>query len=156
MKTSDEPSFIVGATAPLFDRLIELDDETDSKPSRRRVLDLHALRRSIANELSQLLNTRTRSDPPMTGTVLDYGLPDFSHVGPISDGERAELAQLIASKISQFEPRLQRVRVTLFSDPNQPRALTGNIEAQLLVESVSEPVSFPLLMDPEAGQTRFE
>jgi type VI secretion system lysozyme-like protein len=156
MKTSGEPSFIVGTRAPLFDRLIELDDETDTKPSHRRVLDLEALRRSIARELSQLLNTRTRSGRPMTGTVLEYGLPDFSHVGPTSDSERAQLAQVISSKIGQFEPRLQQVRVTLVSDPNQPRALIGNVEAQLLVESISEPVSFPLLIDAVEGQTRFE
>lgn len=156
MKTSREPSFILGARAPLFDRLTELDEEANKKPSPHRVLDIGALRNSIARELAQLLNTRTPPGRVMTGTVIDYGLPDFSHFNCSSDTERAQLSQLLANKINQFEPRLKQVRVTLIPQANQPRALVGSIEALLEVDSISEPISFPLLVDPITGQTRFD
>ena len=48
--------------------------------------------------------------------------------------------------IEAFEPRLRNVSVTI--DPPAPneRTLTARVEAILSVESVREPVSFPIIM----------
>lgn len=97
-----------------------------------------------------MLNTRVplavgRSDES-SQTVVNYGLPDFSMLNAASPAHRAELAALIEAKITAFEPRLRQVRVTLEPDPANGRNLAGTMQAILNVASLSEPVSFPILL----------
>ena len=114
----------------------------------------------MSRELSQLLNTRShspfRSTEPHKANVLSYGVADFSYLYAASETDRSQLSLILAAKIQQFEPRLQQIRIKLTSQPNDPRSLIGSLEAILHVGSVSEPVSFPLVIDHKSGNTQVD
>jgi type VI secretion system lysozyme-like protein len=151
VREPSEPKWIKGARIPLFERL------TDHRPLERteatplRVHNVEELRESVRLEVSRLLNTRCPVREDRNGTVIDYGLPDFSWMSAASGENRQQLADIIARKVAAFEPRLAQVRVTLARDATDPRALTGTIEALLVVESIREPVSFPLAFYTKTG-----
>ena len=99
-------------------------------------------------ELQSLLNTRLPSAAGLsdegTQTVLNYGLPDFSMLNATSPADQTLLARLIERKITAFEPRLRDVRVELGPHPVNRRSMAGTMSGNLLLASISEPVSFPL------------
>jgi type VI secretion system lysozyme-like protein len=115
-----------------------------------------ALRASVRDELARLLNTRSfpsgAGSDLVQGTVLGYGLPDFSASAPASSEDRQRLGDAIAERIAAYEPRLCEVRVTLDPLAGNPTAVAGVIEASLRVGSVYEPVAFQMTMDREAAQ----
>jgi type VI secretion system lysozyme-like protein len=78
------------------------------------------------------------------GSVIHYGIPDFSHVNAGSALERDALAELLARTIEAFEPRLRKVRVILKPISENRRALAGRMDALLRLGLVSEPVCFSL------------
>jgi type VI secretion system lysozyme-like protein len=142
----------------LFERLVDADSANPARPkisSPPPVLDYFALRESVRTELNRLLNTRAPLDPAIRSrvpnTVLNYGLPDFSALEASSQGDRIKLADLIAKKISVFEPRLTRVRVVLEKNPERPTSLIGIVRAHLGFGKIQEPVSFPLMLDGKSS-----
>jgi type VI secretion system protein ImpF len=106
----------------------------------------------VREEVSRLLNTRCSSREDRNGTVIDYGLPDFSWMSASSETDRQTLAATIKHKITCFEPRLMEVHVTIQRDETNPRAVLGVLEGVLLVSTVREPVSFPLLAYKQTGE----
>jgi len=141
---------VQGRRTLLFDRL-----EAGESPSRgtHRIDQWSALRQSVAFELQNLLNTRLPpgrweaiSEPQ---TVIDYGIPDFSSLSAASETDRRLMADVIARKITAFEPRLSDVRLQLQPDPASQSSLLGYVEANLTIESLVQPVSFPLSISTE-------
>ena len=62
---------------------------------------------------------------------------------------------ILRQAIASFEPRLQQARVTVEENTENERALWARIDAILVVESVKEPVSFPVLIQSMSGATKF-
>src|SRR5262249_42607583 len=97
----------------------------------------------VRRDLEDLLNTRRPPPALLDGldhsrrSVVTFGLPDFPRNDALSVQQRAEIAKTILEVITQFETRLQRVRVTLKDeDPawtGAPR-LTYLIDAKLVVD----------------------
>jgi type VI secretion system lysozyme-like protein len=145
-----QPKPVQGARIPLFERLTDLHPIEATETVPLRIYTLEQLADSVRREVARLLNTRSLAKD-RNGSVLDYGLPDFSWMSAASGDDRRLLADTIARKIAAFEPRLTQVRVTLDRDPSDPRRLVGSINAILLTETLREPVSFPLLMDAKKG-----
>jgi type VI secretion system protein ImpF len=95
------------SSMPLFDRL--------AADGEARLSGADALRESVARELGRLFNMRS----PLTfeafgasdGTVLDYGLPDFSDRSLQSEPDREAIAAAVKHAIALFEPRLANVSV---------------------------------------------
>lgn len=150
-----EPKPILGARALLFERLVDDQHESQEEARPLRIHDIVALRESVKREVARLLNTRRpHPETPQDRdelTVLDYGIPDFSHLNASSSVDRQNLAAILVRAISTFEPRLAEVGVTLEPSPGRPARLVGWIHAVLEVSSVKEPVSFPLTIGIEAG-----
>lgn len=146
-----EPRPIRGSPLPLFDRLCQAPAEPGRGPLADRVLDSAGLRESVRQDLSRLLNTRASLRGPLeqlaSGTVLDYGLPDFSPLTPASETDRNLLAKVVAARISAHEPRLRNVRVVIAADTANPRAVQGVIMASLALGEVCEPVTFYMAME---------
>jgi type VI secretion system protein ImpF len=96
-----------GSAMPLFDRLAA-SGETPL-PGK------NALRDSVARDLGRLLNTRSRLTFEAFGTtegsVIDYGVPDFSERSMRTGGDRDAIAAAIRHAITLFEPRLTSVTV---------------------------------------------
>jgi type VI secretion system protein ImpF len=146
-----EPRPVRGAPVPLFDRLVGGGAEPPAAPAHSRVLSASALRDSVRRDVSRLLNTRCGLRGELRelakGTVLDYGVPDFSALSPASDGDRIFLAGVIAIQITAFEPRLRNVAAVFLPHASNPKAVHGVIEASLIIGKVYEPVTFQIEFD---------
>lgn len=151
-----EPKPIRGAKALLFERLVDEDHHTPSEARPFRIYGVEALRESVGRELMRLLNTRCPRIGGMVDeadrTILDYGIPSFSHVSTGSDTETRQLAQILEQAIKFYEPRLRQVRVTIDASTTSKITTTGTIEAMLVVDNVNEPVSFPLVLTPKRSE----
>ena len=140
----------------LFERLTDENPNTPGEAQPFRIYGVTALRESVQRELSRLLNTRS---PALGGpmderdrTVIDYGIPDFSHVGPASTTDLRHLAQVLEQAITAYEPRLQQVHITLETAKSSQSVVRGAIAASLVVGTVNEPVSFPLVLSLKTGE----
>jgi len=113
-----------------------------------------ALRESVRADLSRLLNTRSQLRGTVRelalGTVLTYGVPDFTPISASSDNDRRKLSEILEKIVTQFEPRLQSVRVLVQPDKTDPRVLIGVVYGNLVSGNVMEPVYFPLALDASA------
>lgn len=128
-----------------------------------RVLKRNAFAKSVVRDLVWLLNTRaaTRIMPDggkrkHTGTVLDYGVEDFSHLMAGSYEDRELLKRSIKDAIRAFEPRLQVHRIKV--EPVEGRHLMASIyvEAWLVADEVREPVSFSMRVDTSEGKVELD
>ena len=131
---------------PLFDRLVDRDLMLRRELRPSRTLDRRGLRESVRRELEQLCNTRcpfpAHRLPIKERSVIDYGIPDFSTFSARSFDDRNRLADLLRRAIEAFEPRLVNVHVRVEPVPGDDLLLSGVIEADVLTETVPEPVSF--------------
>jgi type VI secretion system lysozyme-like protein len=153
METPHWSRLYPGARALLFERLVDLDPRIAHEPQPFRTLTIPELRASVRREVERLLNTRcAASAGALEGrerTVLDYGIPDFSALSPQRAEDRQRLARQITQAITAFEPRLRQVRVTVEPPTTTRRCLLAYIEAVLMLEAVTEPVAFPVLLTDE-------
>ena len=151
-----EPKPIQGAKALLFERLVDEDPHTPGEAQPFRIYGVAALHASVGRELMRLLNTRCpRPGGPVDEsdrTILDYGIPDFSYMSAGSDTDAHKLARILEQTIAVYEPRLRQVRVTIEPSKISKSAAVGCIEAMLVVGSVNEPVSFPLVVSLKSGE----
>ena len=82
----------------------------------------------------------------MRRSLVTYGLPDFSSLSALSMDDRNRIRRALEQAIATFEPRLERVRVTLEPPREQDRTLRFRIEALLRVEPAPEPVTFDAVL----------
>ena len=145
------PKVHKGATAPLFDRLVDLDHRQPQEAVSLRVHTETDMIQSIQRELGRLLNSRApmrgAEQAAAAGTVLDYGLADWSNFNPASIDDRRRLEAILANRISTYEPRLSSVSVVLEHNPDFPLSLSGVIRAVVRLGKVGEAVTFPLAID---------
>lgn len=124
---------------PLFDRLCGEEGEEG-------VLDAHGLQASLARELSNLLNTRSRLDMAAflnsELSVLDFGIPDITSLSPQSQDDRQRLQQLVRQAIAFFEPRLSHPQVRVLECPGAPGRLRAEIMAVVRLGRELRRVSF--------------
>jgi type VI secretion system lysozyme-like protein len=161
MGSRDEPAGVEGprrgprARAPLFSLLFDHEPRQREEAQPRRVLTREHLVESILGELSRLLNTRCSTT--MAGlegqerTVMNYGLPDFTTLNPTSEGDRQRLGRLIVEAVRAFEPRLRNPLVEVKADAANGRVLRVRVDGMLVMEHLSEPVSFPLVIEERGG-----
>jgi type VI secretion system protein ImpF len=135
-----------GSPMPLFDRL--------AASGGAQLSSADALRESIARELTRLLNTRSRltfdefalSD----GSVIDYGVPDFSDRSLHSAPNRDEIAAAIGRAISLFEPRLANVNVAFAFPAAHAQRAVLTISAQMRSGPDVTHVAFELAANGQA------
>lgn len=149
--------------APLLDRLLDDDPNGPLERPPLRVLPRNDFAKSVVRDLSWLFNTRCTariqadgSKRAHTGTVIDYGLEDFSHLMPASQPDREALARAVKTAIAAFEPRLQVHRVVV--SPIEGRHLAAEIlcEAYLVADEVREPVSFRVRVNTSEGTVELD
>ena len=152
------PRNIEGAKAPLFDRLTDFDPKSQTESRPFRTLNRAELRASVLRELGRLLNTRCSVPMQLLydreRSIIDYGIPSFSHLVPQSGDDQKRLAWVLSRTIAAFEPRLKEIRVAVTPDPTNARFLLVQVEAYLAVGAVTEPVSFPAVIHPKTGEVR--
>jgi type VI secretion system lysozyme-like protein len=148
------PRVTEGARVLLFDRLDNralFPVETTSL----KILDRDGLRESVRRELSRLLNTRCPTPINLIGgqdrSVVNYGIPDFSSMSPSNTEDHKRLATIVGQTISAFEPRLTQVKVNVERYMESEHALFVRIDAMLIVQSITEPVSFKVYLHTSSG-----
>ena len=139
------------ARALLFERLVDLNPESQIEPHPLRTLDAEELKESVRREVERLLNTRCPLSADLYErkrdlTVIDYGVPDFSQFNSQSSDLRKRLAAIFSQAISAFEPRLRQVRVLVEDSMDNEKSLLAHVDAMLVVESINEPLSFPVVI----------
>jgi type VI secretion system lysozyme-like protein len=86
-------------------------------------------------------------------TVIDYGIPDFSFLSPHSRSARDWLGREIGDAVRAFEPRLQDVQVTFEPSSDLSPSMAVSIHAQLIADGELEPISFPVILTAEPGES---
>jgi len=146
-----EPRAIKGARALLFERLV--DDDSDAMP--QRILTVEELEESVRREVARLLNTRCSRPAHELDqherSVIDYGIPDYYAMTTESPDDQERLGDIVSRAIMAYEPRLQNVSVTVERFQRIERCLWVRLDADIVVESVVKPVSFPLVMRRQGG-----
>jgi type VI secretion system protein ImpF len=150
MPNSDHELHIVPS---ILDRLMDDEPEVSREPLPNRFQNLSQLKKAVARDLEALLNTRQEmlEEVPsefieVSRSLVTYGLPDFSSYSVLNMNDRNRIRRALEQAIATFEPRFERVRVTL-EPPREPdRTLRFRIEAMLRVEPAPEPITFDAVL----------
>ncbi len=119
---------------------------------------------NISRDLQSLLNTRRsvvenlNTKMKNENVLLNYGIPDFSHLNPHAAVEREYLRKTIEKTIQYFEPRLDQVNVQLLPQSESEEGLLRlYISAQLDNDlSPQNEITFVSLFDPLLGHFAVE
>src|SRR5215831_19429284 len=143
----------------ILDRLID-DQPTESRERagnrRQTIRDLEAV---VARDLEAVLNSRQESFEDLSSeyeevsrSLVTYGLPDFSVLSLTNEDDRDYILRGVEHTVARFEPRLQRVRVSLDASRNHDRSLKFRIDALLRVDPAPEPVTFDAVLQLSTQQ----
>jgi type VI secretion system protein ImpF len=135
--------------ASVLDRLLR---------TANRKYTLRDMQQAVRRDLENLLNTRwpCKSWPPdldeeMSGSLVAYGIPDFSAVNFGDPRERDEFRRILETVIRRFEPRFANVRLSISTPTISDRRLHFRVDALLRVEPTPEPTVFQTTLDPSTA-----
>jgi type VI secretion system protein ImpF len=144
--------------ASILDRLIDLDPEVSRESVQHRFLTIGQAKASVARDLENILNTKRtvlvlpNSCKELNSSLFVYGLQDFTAQNPKSAMVRQLLRQQIERAISRFEPRVRNVKVNFEISMQNERTLGFRISGLLVVDPVTEPVTFDTYFDVIKGE----
>ena len=72
-------------------------------------------------------------------------------MSPSNTEDHKRLATIVSQTISAFEPRLTQVKVNVERYMESEHALYVRIDAMLIVQSITEPVSFRVYLHTSSG-----
>lgn len=137
----------------LLQRLLDDNPEISREPIGDRFYDVHQMKAVVAKDLEELLNTRREAltEPPaefveVNKSLWVYGLPDFTSLNLLDPTDCSRIKRSLEGAIARFEPRLERVRVSMQHPNKNDRTLRFKIEAMLRVEPSREPVEFDTVL----------
>ena len=137
----------------LLDRLLDDQPDLSREPFGNRSQSVRQLESSVARDLEAMLNTRREALEELpedfkevNRSLVNYGLPDFTAYSLLGEKDRARIRRTLEETITTFEPRLQRVRVTLEAQREHDKALRFRVDALLRVEPSPEPVTFDAVL----------
>ncbi len=147
-----EPKPKKGSKLPFFDRLIDDDLDASREHPKKILLNRAQVLESIVNEVSRLLNTRLSSTAKIysfyraqeygLGLPWMYGIPDFTSIDPADKTQWVRISELFENAINYFEPRLQKVKVSLDHFDGQSQRLYVSIRGQVVMKEFQQPVAF--------------
>lgn len=136
-----------GMMPALLDRLIDLDPESGSEVPRNAWEQMRDFQSALCRDLTALLNTRRaaqdfdRNYVEAANSLLSFGIIDFTSYNLKRDIEQEQVRKSIEKAIRQFEPRLERVAVSIQeADPHSP-TLRFQVSAVLRTDT-QDPVVF--------------
>ena len=142
----------VNVQASILDRLIDDEPGNSREPVQERFF-VGQIKDRVARDLENLLNARRHIlTPPVSyrevnNSLFVYGLPDYTSRNPGNISVRSQLRLEIEKTISRFEPRLKNVAVHIDSRVVNTRDLGFRITAVLVVNPITEPVTFDTSFD---------
>lgn len=132
---------------------------TEDWPATRSQ-SLRFFKDSLKRDLEWLMNTRQPPMPELANyplakaSVINYGLPDITSLGLASASDHRRLRGAIETCISNYEPRLMDVRVTLEGTDTADRRLRFHIEGNMKLDPAPEEISFDTVLDLASGEYR--
>ncbi|SDC06864.1 type VI secretion system baseplate subunit TssE [Acinetobacter boissieri] len=141
-----------GFRATLFDRLIPKDEYVKG-------LTVQELRKSVAKDLEDLLNSRMVNldhiiddFPLVKQSILQFGIIDFVGLSTANPLDREKICHSIEQSILAHEPRLRQVKVEMLMDGDNMGSLCLTIHAYINIHPLYEPVVFDALLKPMTQQ----
>lgn len=142
----------------ILDRLMDNYPGISHEPVQHSLLTIRQIKALVIRDLENLLNSRCPIAAPsaeyteLHKSLFVYGIRDYSALSPKSPSVRQTLRQDIEKSIARFEPRLKNVTVNVEPGHQKGRDLRFRINALLVVEPESEPVTFDTLFDINRGE----
>ena len=133
-------------------------DREPNEPVPGRFTSWQQIKAAVRRDLENLLNTKNFSScfspagRETARSIFSYGLPDFTSANPRSSSVKNQVRQNIEKAVSQFEPRLRNVIVRMDDSGKNERNLRFQISALLVVEPVTERVTFDTVLDVNRNQ----
>ena len=151
---------IKGAPMPLFDRLIDTEPHIKSESSVKNFLTEAGLRKSIASELTNILDTRigshidlpekSKSDYAMMPE--QFGIRDLAGITAQDESGQRKITSHIKAAILRYEPRLLNPKVRLKKVQAEDYALDVSISGDVIIDNVRKKIQFPLVLTNILGQ----
>jgi len=144
--------------ASILDRLIDEQPGISREPVRHRALSINQIKASVIRDLENLLNTRRQITPipaelgEVSNSLFVYGLRDFTSEDPRSPSIKQQLRNDVEKTISRFDSRLRNVIVRLEASAQNERNVRFRISGLLVVDPVTEPVTFDTFFDINRGE----
>ena len=136
-----------------FDRLSDEAPHQAVEGSAQRLYSLADYTASLVRDLETLVNTRQHIDaqsldafPHLRGSLLEYGLPDFTSKGLLNPEDRTQVRLQIKQAIESGDRRFRHVRVQLLESLPQQRQLTFRVDALLRLPETTRQVSFDAVL----------
>ncbi len=123
------------------------------------------LLQSVRRDLEWLLNSKRLvlgdldEYPEAQCSILNYGLPDFSHFSGASMMDRQLVCSLITETLKRFEPRLEpsSIRVEHMVDKEKVGLQARfRIHGLLYVDPIKEPVVFDTEIEMDTGAVQIK
>ncbi len=146
--------------APLLWRLIDREPANTKDATRHLGISPEQYKRMVSSDLENLLNTKCNIQPvpealkEVNNSLFAYGLKDFTSKSPKSPSVKSELRNDISRAINLFEPRLRNITIYVDNDPQDSRTIKIRITGILILEDISEPVTFDTYFDINRGEYR--
>jgi type VI secretion system protein ImpF len=140
-------------TQSVLDRLTAVEDWPATRSQ-----SLRFFKEALKRDLEWLLNTRQPPLPQLAAyplakaSVINYGLPDITSLGLASASDHRRLRAAIETCLSNFEPRLTDVRVTLQGTDTTDRRLRFHIEGNMKLDPAPEEISFDTVLELSSGE----
>lgn len=144
--------------ASILDRLIDNEPRVSREPVQYRLVNLGQIKASVIRDLEHLLNSRRHIlEPPtsykeVNNSLFVYGLKDYTSLNPKSVSVKQQLRQDIEKTITRFEPRLKNVTVHFEKPSEKERRFKFRITGLLVIEPITEPVTFDTYFDSNRGE----
>ena len=137
----------------LLDRLLDDRPHQPIEASSQRLCSLAEYKASIVRDLEVLVNTRQslvaehiNEFSQLGGTILDYGMPDFTSKSALDPHDRSLIQRQLQKAISGGDRRFRSVKVQLLAQQTGRRMLTFRVDAVLRLQDISRQVSFDAVL----------
>ncbi|WP_148193770.1 type VI secretion system baseplate subunit TssE [Pseudomonas syringae] len=137
----------------LLDRLLDDRPHQSVESSSQRLSSLADYKASIVRDLEILVNTRQslvagelEGFANLSGTILDYGMPDFTSRSVLDPQDRLLIQRQVEKAISVGDRRFRSVKVQLLAQQTGQRMLTFRVDAVLRLQDISRQVSFDAVL----------
>jgi len=133
-------------TASLLDRLCDLDPELQHDVHQTTDGRIREFRSALCRDLGALLNTRRasedfdRSYEESANSLLTFGIIDFTSYNLKNGTDQEQLRRSMERAIRKFEPRLERVAVSI--DEAEPQRTVLRLQISAVLKTNAEPVVF--------------
>ncbi len=143
-----------GAPVPLFDRLIDTEPHIKSEPKVKNVLSEAALKKSIAQELANILDSRIgshidlpeRSKSDYAYMPEQFGIRDFAGLTAQDESGQRKIASHVKAAILRYEPRLLNPRVRVTKAKAEEFDVDIAIAGDVMIDNIRKRVQFPMVL----------